>query len=231
MKSLILRLFHTNAELVNYVRSTSNLQNVQARRAAIRIAVIDDQPFLPQMILQTYGFSVVQIGDLKNVSEVNDYHLILCDVMGVGRHFGAKAQGATLISEIKKVYPEKVVIAYSGGAASDPAVQAATERADALIRKDVDGEEWAAKLDELGTDSVDPHTIWKKVRRRLIELDVDTKDILLLEDGFVRSVLSRQADLSTLTGMLANLNVGPDVRAIVQGLASSIIFAAIVGHT
>lgn len=230
MKSLVLRLFQTNANLSNYVRSTSNLQNVQSRRAAIKIAVIDDQPFLPQMILQTYGFNVVQIGDLKSVSEVNDYHLILCDVMGVGRHFGAKAQGATLISEIKKVYPEKIVIAYTGGAANDPAVQAATERADALIRKDVDGEEWAAKLDELGAASVDPHVIWQKVRERFVEIDVDTKDILVLEDAFVRSVMSGQADLSTLTGMLSSLKVGPDVRAIVQGLASSVIFSAIVGH-
>ena len=150
--------------------------------------------------------------------------------MGVGRHFGAKAQGATLISEIKKIYPEKIVIAYTGGSAADPAVQAANERADALIRKDVDGEEWAAKLDELGTAAVDPHIIWQKVRARFIELGVDTKDILRLEDAFVRSVLSRQSDLAILTGTLSNINVGPDVRAIVQGLASSIIFAAIVGH-
>ena len=70
MKSFALQFFKTNASLSNYIRSTSNLQNVQSRRAAIRIAVIDDQPFLPQMILQNYGYNVVQIGDLKNVAEV-----------------------------------------------------------------------------------------------------------------------------------------------------------------
>lgn len=229
MKALALHLFKTNADLSNFVRSTTNLQDIKSRRAAIRIAIIDDQPFLPHMILETYGYKVAQIGDLKNVEEVKDYHLILCDVMGVGRHFGAKAQGATLIAEIKKVYPEKIVIAYTGGAAGDPAVQTATERADALIRKDVDGEEWAAKLDDLGVAAIDPHIIWQKVRARLIDLDVDTKDILLLEDAFVRSVLSQQADLATLTRMLSTINVGPDVRAIVQGLASSVIFGAIVG--
>lgn len=230
MKTLALQLFKTNADLSNFIRSTSNLQDAKSRRSAVRIAVIDDQPFLPHMILQNYGYKVEQIGDLKNVEEVKDYHLILCDVMGVGRHFGAKAQGATLISEIKKVYPEKIVIAYTGGAAGDAAVQAATERADALIRKDVDGEEWAAKLDDLGVAAIDPHVIWQKVRARFIELDADTKDILLLEDAFVRSVLSRQTDLSTLTRMLSSINVGPDVRAIVQGLASSVIFTAIFGR-
>ena len=193
MKTLALHLFKTNADLSNFVRSTSNLQDTKSRRSSVRIAVIDDQPFLPHMILQTYGYKVEQIGDLKSVEEVKNYHLILCDVMGVGRHFGAKAQGATLISEIKKVYPEKIVIAYTGGAAGDPAIQAATERADALIRKDVDGEEWAAKLDELGIAAIDPHIIWHKVRTRFVELDVDTKDILLLEDAFVRSVLSKRA--------------------------------------
>lgn len=228
MKKFLLSPFKTNADLASFMRTRSHLQTVQARRAAIRIAVIDDQPFLPQTNLQSYGYTVTPIGDLKSIPEVRDFHIVLCDVMGVGRHFDAKTQGATLISEIKKTYPEKVVIAYTGGAMNDPAVRSARERADMLIRKDADGEEWTTKLDGISQQAVDPHIMWQKIRSRFVELDVDTKDILLLEDAYVRSVLHGGL-LSDLDSVASNLNVNTDVRAIIQGLASSAIYAAITG--
>ena len=230
MKRFALSLFKTNSELVNFIRTTSNLRNIQARRAAIKIAVIDDQPFIPQTNLKSFGYEVIPIGDVKNVSEIKDYHMVLCDIMGVGRHFDAKAQGATIISEIKKNYPEKVVIAYTGGSLGDPAVKSAKSRADDMIRKDVDTEEWIAKLDERGAEAVDPYVMWNKVRRRFIELQVDTKSILILEDAFVRSVLNRESDLYTLRYITSSIPLGQDVRAILQGLASATIFAAIVSH-
>lgn len=226
MKSILLTPFKSNASLVSFVRTKSHLNSVQARRAAVKIAVIDDQPFLPQTNLQSYGYAVTSIGDLKSISEVRDYHLILCDVMGVGRHFDAKLQGATLISEIKKTYPEKIVIAYTGGAMTDPAVKSARDRADMLIRKDADSEEWTTKLDDISRQAVDPHVMWQKIRARFVELDVDTKDIIIIEDAYVRSVL-KGGTLADLSKVAVGLNVSPDVRAIIQGLASSAIFAAI----
>lgn len=178
VKNLLLWPFRTNADLMNYLSTRSNLQSAQARRAAVNIAVIDDEPFLPQTNLQSYGYKVVPLGDIKSVTEVKDYHIVLCDVMGVGRHFDAKNQGATLIGEIKNNYPEKIVIAYTGGAMNDPAIKSAKDRADILIRKDVDGEEWVTKLDSVSKSAVDPHVMWNKIRNRLVQLDADTKDIL-----------------------------------------------------
>lgn len=226
VKNILLKPFKTNARLAQFVQSNPNLNSVNGRRSAVKIAIIDDQPFLPQTNLQAYGYTVQPLGDIKSVSEVKDYHIVLCDVMGVGRHFDANAQGATLISEIKNSFPEKIVIAYTGGAMNDPAVKAARERADLIIKKDVDAEEWISKLDSITMEAVSPYVIWQKIRRRFVELDVDTRNILILEDAFVSSVISGQG-FSALTRLASDMNVSKDVRSIIQGLASSAIFAAL----
>ncbi len=229
MRAMALKLFATNDELRGYLSRSSHLQTAKERRAAVSIAVIDDEPFAPQANLQTYGYNIKPIGDLKDLNEVASFHMVLCDVMGVGRHFDAKLQGASLIAEIKKSYPEKVVIAYTGAAMNDRAAKLATERADRIIKKDVDIEQWTAVLDELGREAVDPYVIWNKVRRRFVEIDASTKDILALEDAYVRAVRSRDASFSLLTTRANEFNVQKDVRAIVQGIASSYIFNSIFG--
>ena len=122
------------------------------------------------------------------------------------------------------------MIAYTGAMLNERAAKLASQRADAIIKKAIDIEDWIAKLDEFGAVAIDPHAIWNKVRIRLVELDVDSRDILLLEDAYVRSVLGGDPHLSTLSKRTSSLGIGPDVRAIMQGLASSAIFSAIVGQ-
>lgn len=230
MKGLALKLFKSNAVLANYMRNTAHLQTVQARRSAVKVAVIDDEAFAPQTNLQSYGYKITPIGDVKNLSEVAGFHMVLCDIMGVGKHFDMALQGASLILEIKKNFPEKVVIAYTGAVLNDRAARVASQRADAIIKKGLDIEDWIAKLDEFGASAVDPHVIWNKVRSRLVELDVDSRSILLLEDAYVRSVLKGDPNLLALSNQASSIVVGSDVRAIIQGLASSAIFTAIMGQ-
>ena len=225
-----LRLFHDNSELRDYMSRTSALQSSQARRAAVKIGVIDDQPFAPQANLLSYGYSISPVGDIKHLSEVAPFHMVLCDIMGVGKHFDPSLQGASIIAEVKKTYPEKVVVAYTGAAMNERAARIANARADRIIKKDISLEEWTQNLDELAADSVNPYVIWLKLRRRFMELEVRTRDILALEDAYVRSVLANDARFGILIDRAAMLGIGQDVRAILQGLASSMIFAAIFPH-
>lgn len=107
MKKILLRAFKSNSHLANYTKGTSHLQTVAARRSAVAIGVIDDEIFAPQTNLQSYGYKITPIGDLKQLSEVAAYHIVLCDIMGVGRHFDKSMQGASLIAEIKKELSRK----------------------------------------------------------------------------------------------------------------------------
>lgn len=229
MKQFSLNFFRSNKEIKDFAVKVAHLQSEQSRRSAVPIAVIDDQPFAAQTNLQSYGYNISQIGDIKSLGEVARYPLILCDIMGVGRHFDSKLQGASLISEIKKGYPEKIVIAYTGAGLSERAVKVAGERSDKIVKKDIDIEELVEILDGATRLAVDPHVVWNKVRARFIEMDVDTKDILRLEDGYVRSVLRKDSDFVDFKQASGSGEIRQDARAIVNGLMSSAIFSAIFG--
>lgn len=229
LQSVSLAWFFTISDLSDFVKNSTKIGSVECRRPALKIAVIDDSPFTPQVNLQNYGYKFDLIGDIKKIDEIHEYQLILCDIKGVGAYFGGANEGAVLIAEIKNRYPEKIIIAYSASTIADPAVRAAKERADAFISKDVDIEEWIAELDRWSVEALDPSRIWLRLRRRFVELDLDTKQILMLEDAFVRSALKRDSNMANLRQKSSNMNLPSDARAIIQGLVSSAIFKILVG--
>jgi DNA-binding NarL/FixJ family response regulator len=57
-------------------------------------------------------------------------------------------QGAYLIEEIKRNYPEKAVIAFTGGATNSNISKRAAAAADDYLRKDASIEDWRELLDK-----------------------------------------------------------------------------------
>lgn len=229
MKTFALKMFKSNRDIRDFAAKAAHLQSEKDRRSAVSIAVIDDQPFAPQTNLQAYGYSISQIGDIKSLSEVAQYPLVLCDIMGVGRHFDSKLQGASLISEIKKNFPEKIVIAYTGAALNDRSVKVAADRSDRILKKDVDIDDWVDALDDATRQAVDPYVIWNRVRARFVEMGVDTKDIIILEDAYVDAVQKKDISFGSMKSINSGGDVRQDARAIVNGLISSLVFKAIFG--
>ncbi|WP_396594393.1 hypothetical protein [Brevundimonas sp. R86498] len=229
MKSIALKLYKSARDIRDFAGKAAHLQSEKQRRSTVPIAVIDDQPFAPQTNLQSYGYNISQIGDIKSLGEVSKYPLILCDIMGVGRHFDHKLQGASLITELKKNYPEKIVIAYTGAALNDRAVKVAADRADRILKKDIDIDEWVDALDRATREAVDPYIIWNKVRARFVEMGVDTKDMIAFEDAYVRSVQSRDITFSAVKAAGNDQSLRSDAKAIVNGVISSLVFQAIFG--
>lgn len=228
MKRLALKLFSTNRELVNFVRKNAHLDSPINRRARVKIAVIDDEPFAPHTNLIAYGYSIDVLGDIKKIDEVVDFHLVLCDVMGVGRHFDTKNQGASLIEEIKKAYPEKIVIAYTGAALNNPAARKAIDRADDYLKKDSDIERWINVLDRTSGQALDPFQIWERYRKRFVQLEVPTDIILLLEDSYVKDVLDGNSKFPRLKSTLNMPGIQGDVKKVVQSIGSRILYRLIL---
>lgn len=162
-------------DLADWQRKTSTVRSEQQKRANVKIAVIDDQAFSPQQNLRNAGYSIEEIGDIKNISEVEPYQIVLCDLQDVGAHFQSKYQGGFLIDEIKKSYPEKFVIAYTGGSLDLTVVNYASEAADAFVRKDADIYEWRNTLDDLIDSISDPVDVWRRQRDNLVRADVPTQ--------------------------------------------------------
>ena len=229
MKGLLLRPFRSAAAIESYYRERVANREIRVRRQSVGICVIDDQPFAPQANLGNYGYRIQPLGDIKTVSEIEPYDLVLCDIMGVGQHFDTKLQGASIIAEMKRCHPEKFIVAYTGAALNQVAAREAAIGADDILKKDVDIEEWISVLDGYTSTILDPKQVCQRIREDLVQRGIDTKDVLTLEDAYVSSVLSQDKTFGALRGVLKSLSLGDDVRAIVNGIVSSAAFKFILG--
>ncbi|TGS45645.1 MULTISPECIES: response regulator [unclassified Mesorhizobium] len=224
-----LQTYKSNAKLADFYKRQSTSLNIAHRRGSVKIAAIDDEPFSPQTSLKAFGYNIDHIGDIKSVSEIKDYPIVLCDLMGVGIHFDKSSQGATIIREIKKNYPAIIVVAYTGSSLGSLQARAAKDYADAVIKKDADNSEWSSALDGLLDQALDPHAVWKRIRASLVAADVDTIDLVVLEDAYVHAILSRDSSFARLSAAVKDRGLSGDARSIVQGIISSAIFKLIVG--
>lgn len=100
---------------VDSVVLKANLQNRAAKRRAVKIAVIDDQNFALKPALERLEYRVTELGDIDSIDQVAVFDIILCDIQGVGGKFQSPQQGAFVVKEIRRQFPEKFIVAFSGG--------------------------------------------------------------------------------------------------------------------
>lgn len=199
------------------------------KRDQIKIGIIDDQPFVARNNLKNHGYDFYELGDIKSITEVAPYPIILCDLMDVGLQFNKTKQGAAIIREIRKNYPSVLIAAYSGSPATTQPVQLARDLADAFIKKDAEIDEWVDQLDKLIAKATDPRYLWRRTRTALINMDVDTRSILRLEDAYVSAILSGDRSFSTVKQVMNSKSVNGIASNIVLNLLSSAIFEVIAG--
>jgi DNA-binding NarL/FixJ family response regulator len=159
-------------------------------RAKFPIVLIDDKDFTPINNLQRYNFNITHFSDIQSIDVVSRYPVILCDLLGVGLSFGPRLQGTQVIREIKKNFPDKFVIAYTGGGSSEVS-EAAISFADQYLKKDADLEDWCEILDTANTHISNPVTVWRKLRHTLLDAGATPYQVARLEDSFVQNVLGR----------------------------------------
>lgn len=214
----------TDSEL-NRIRSPF----VSRKRQSVKIGIIDDQPFEARQNLRSHGFDIEEIGDIKNVDEIADFQIVLCDLMGVGVFFDAGDQGASLIREIRRNFPDKIVAAYSGSSGTQGLVIKARDMADAFIKKDADIETWVDKLDQLIDVASDPRKVWSRVRQQLVAENLDTRQLVVLEDAFITSIRKQDKNFSLLRSVASADKVGGVASNIIQNMVAGGLLALLLG--
>jgi hypothetical protein len=159
----------------------------QDQRQLLPIAVIDDEKFGYADLLKQYKFDVTELGDIADIKIVSAYSIIICDIQGVGKSFKSSAEGGYLIKEIRRRYPEKYIIAYSGGT-FNPTYKKYFDDCDATIQKDADIEEWINILDKAVQETGDPVNRWVRLRGVLLSSGMELNDMLTLEQAYIKSV-------------------------------------------
>lgn len=167
------------------IRDFSN--STRALRRKIEIILIDDEQLDIIELLSAHDFKIVFKKDIEHIKDVEGYDVILCDIKGVGKKFQGEHEGAYLISEIRKAYPSKVLIAYTGST-YDPTYNKYIQNADLTVKKGTSGEEWVEILDDIIKKSMDITYQWKKLRQKLLDSDIEAIKIVELEDAFVKAV-------------------------------------------
>ena len=200
-------------------------RSVQDVRHSVRIAVVDDREFAPLRNLKNNQFEITHLRDVETTELLQAYPVVLVDLQGVGTSMDPHMQGAHLIREVKAHYPEKYVIAYTGGA-EPQLIALAVETADKYTQKDTSIQDWCEILDEATRDVSEPTRFWRKTRIRLLEEGATPFEVACLEDSFVCALLKNpSAAHSQLQKTAIKLDVAPSVKAIINSLAASTIFS------
>lgn len=177
-----------------------SLQDAAHLKRSTQIAVIDDQAFQKADALRNHKFNIIELGDIRSVDQVAEYPIVVCDIRGVGRSLSSDLEGAHLIAEIRKSYPDKFLVTYSG-AQFDITYNESLRAVDASIAKDASTEQWVAVL-ERGLEKVtNPRERWIRLRRTLLDRGVEIHEVFSLEQQFIRAVESKDPSKLTTGGL------------------------------
>ena len=197
----------------------------ESRRHEVPIAIIDDEPFPYTAQLIQHDFNVKEIGDINDINAIHSYSVILCDIKGVGKAFGSKFEGAHVIEEIKRYYPSKILIAYTSYQ-FDPTYNKYFQLCDFTLKKDMDSDTWVTSLDKAVNISQDPVAQWQKIRKSLLDCDINILDLVKLEDAFVRRMLNLDDRLDY--DKIAKTLPG-DAKQIALNFTANLIFRLVAG--
>lgn len=174
----------------------NNLKKSELGRKSVKICIIDnDGVNLTQLKQQSYE-QVTWETDYTKLDDFKDYDVILCDIKGIGLKFGKKKEGLSVAEEIKKAYPYKVVLIYSGQNPKDfdPTFNINDNPFDGFVVKGESTLDLVSELDTYCEAFWNPVKGWKRIESILRKDDVSNKVIAYLEHEYVYSI-SHKRDL------------------------------------
>ncbi len=202
-----------------------SIDMAEAKRR-VEIAVLDDNPFAPKDALLHHKFRITELGpDIRSLDQVSTYPIIVCDVAGVGRAFGSSLEGAHLVNEIRKAYPDKFLIGYTGQTHS-VATTNALAAADRRMAKDESIEAWIKNLEAGMDEVVNPRNRWIRMRRALLARGVELFDVFKLEQAFIKAVKQRKPEV--LANEARDLGVTQEIKDLVIKFSATAV-ATLIG--
>ena len=181
---------YTNLKTISSVEEQRIDMRINVPRETIKICVIDDEGFDINMLYDLGYKNIRKKIQFEGMDEYQDYDIILCDVEGIGIDVDAEKQGLAVAEQIKNVYPEKIVVLYSGK--NIETFGELPKVLDGYLRKQSSMSELAKSLDTYYKKSIDPINVWKKTRDEMLNNGISTKTIAFLEDRYCRSLLDKK---------------------------------------
>ena len=173
--------------------SFENLKNsFSLYRKKFKILIIDDNDVPFSDTLKSLGYFVQRETDIKKLSEVEDFDLVLCDKRDVGRLMKVTGQGLYLAKKIKESYPFTPVILYSSEAFMYNDFDA-IRILDDVISDAPDPDTFADYVDKQIKALLDPFKQWEKLNIELIKLGLTTRQISKVESNYVDQLIKTRS--------------------------------------
>lgn len=194
-------------------------------KGRMSVAVIDDNPFTRLESLRNHGFRLDELGgDIRSVTQLASYPVIVCDIRGVAPAFQSEYEGAHLIAEIRKAYPDKYLIAFTAQTYSIK-YNALLAAADEALEKDVSADVWNKALTNALNAVGGPKSRWIRFRTHLSAQGVDAYDLFRMEQAVLKAVDAKDADL--MTRDKAIMNLPPYLKPVAVAFAETAIKLAL----
>ena len=205
--------------------NTASYQLTKPKRSDVPIVIIDDQhvPYIED--LRYNGFNVMYINDLDQIESVKGFEIIICDIKGVGKKFRSKYEGAHLISEIRRVYPFKIIIGYTAYTL-DASYNQYLSLADDIFKKDIDLDDWISHLDTAIELAINPIYKWKNISNYLQTNSIKTMDLVRLEDEYVR-LIQKKISLGSFPSRKLSNSLSEETKGIIKSFLNSLIIKLI----
>jgi len=128
----------------------NSAHSIEEIKKLTQVLFVDDEDFSARLnTIRSAGWNVKQVSDVTNFDseDIKSADIIFMDFNGVGKTLTPKEQGIGLIKSIKKRYPEKFIVFYSGYAGFIPGHEVHSI-ADAWIDKHADPFVYVDQIEE-----------------------------------------------------------------------------------
>ena len=201
----------------------TNLQDgISTDRSKFKIAVIEDKVFPYLEELRRHDFNITIFEDIERLSILSDFQIVVSDIRGVGKFFGSKLEGAHLIEEIHKKYPNVYLIAYSSST-FNPSYNEFLKLCDETKKKSIDVNEWTKTFDRALKKVADPIYQWEKTRRILLKNSVNIDTISKLEKLYAKSIIKKDKSIFNKEIISSKSGKSEHLKTILDSIS---IFAA-----
>lgn len=180
--------FRRKSDLADY-RTIESLKpepntSILKLRNSVNVYIIEDDPSFTVEGFSKLGYNNVTVHrEAEDVAEYKMFDIILCDIHGIANDCSSNEEGLAFAKQLNKLYPCTEIYIYTGQNVRN------FGSTDGLpvIHKPKTKAELAEIFDKSIRNMIDPSYIWNKFYRFLYENKIKPKDIVLIEDRFVRA--------------------------------------------
>lgn len=194
---------------------------------SFKILFIDDNQLeIIDTLKKEYGYDISYKDNIRHIYDAAIYDIILCDLHGVDS--SSTLDGANTLRRLREMYPNKRLILYTAGTLSNEQIEVINKYADKRIKKGQDIDTWNSIITNCIKEIIDPRETWKRMKEYLEHKDVDTKDIAIFEDIFVRSYIKKSTkNIDRMISAFAKYNMYEDYIKVIKPIVQSAIKYAI----